>query len=149
MEESLPVHLDLRAPLEYEEAPGLIPFNSLPLTDDSARELLFCFELDPEQAQRIDPEADRFLGELVSAGKSGNGKLQLAAGLYLFVQARTVLNRDECIYLAIEQQKDGLWEQLCLGNRLYIRCLFEDGSPVTQILRPSNNEDARNRRPNR
>jgi hypothetical protein len=138
MEESPLVHLDLRAPLEYEEAPELIPFNcSLP-TNELARELLFCFELNPEQAKRIDPETDQFLGELVFAGKSGNGKLQLPAGLYLFVQERTALNRDECIHLAIEQQKDGLWEQLCLGNRLYIRCLFEDGSPVTQILRPYN-----------
>jgi hypothetical protein len=138
MEESPLIHLDLRAPLEYEEAPEFIPFNCPPLTDEAARELLFCFELNPEQAQRIDPEADTFLGELVSAGKAGNGKLQLAAGLYLFVQQRTALNRDECIYLAIEQQKDGLWEQLCLGNRLYIRCLYEDGSSVTQILRPCN-----------
>jgi hypothetical protein len=38
--------------------------------------------------------------------------------------------------MAIEQQKDGLWEQLRLGNHLYIRYLFEDGSPVTQVFRP-------------
>jgi hypothetical protein len=136
MEESPLVHLDLRAPLEYEAAPELIPFNYQHPAGESARELLFCFDLNPEQAQRIDPEADLFLEELVSAGKSGNGKLRLSAGLYLFVQERRALNRDECIHLAIEQQKDGLWEQLCLTNRLYIRCLFEDGSPVTQILRP-------------
>jgi hypothetical protein len=139
MEESPLIHLDLRAPLEYEEAPNLIPFNCPPPTGESARELLFCFELNSEQEKRIDPEADNFLGELSFSGKSGNGKLQLPAGLYLFVQERRTLNRDECIHLAIEQQKDGLWEQLCLANRLYIRCLFEDGSPVTQILRPYNN----------
>ncbi|MDR0495006.1 MAG: hypothetical protein LBG95_05195 [Treponema sp.] len=130
------VHLDLRAPLEYEEAPELVPFICPLPTDDAARELLFCFELDPEQAKRIDPDADRFLGELVFAGRGGNGKPQLSAGLHLFAQQRTALNRDECIHLAIEQQKDGMWEQLCLGNRLYIRYLFEDGSTVTQILRP-------------
>jgi hypothetical protein len=136
MEESSLVHLDLRAPLKYEEASDLIPFDCPLPTGDSAPELLFCFELNPEQAQCIDPEADCFLGKLVSAGKNGNGKLQLSAGLYLFVQKRAALNRDECIHLAIEQQKDGLWERLCLGNRLYIRCLFEDGSPIIQILRP-------------
>ena len=136
MEESSTVHLDLRAPLEYEEAPELSPFNCPPPSDESARELLFCFELNPEQAGRIDPDADRFLGELVFAGKSGKGTRGLSAGLYLFTQRRKALNREECIHLAIEQHKDGLWEQLHLGNRLYIRCLYEDGSPVTQFFRP-------------
>ncbi|MDR0494210.1 MAG: hypothetical protein LBG95_01090 [Treponema sp.] len=140
MEEPTLVHLDLRAPLVYEEAPELVPFVCPFPTDDAARELLFCFELDPEQAERIDPAADHFLGELVSAGRSGDGKLRLSAGLYLFVQQRTTLNRDECIHLAIEQQKDGMWEQLCLTNRLYIRCLVEDGGAVTQIFRPYAND---------
>ena len=61
MEESPLVRLDLRAPLEYEEAPGLAPFTSPPAAE-TAPELLFCFELDREQANRIDPEAGRFLG---------------------------------------------------------------------------------------
>jgi len=139
MEESPLVHLDLRAPLEYEEAPGLVPFSCLP-ADEAALELLFCFEIDREQAGRIDPEADRFLGELVfsAKGNGAQGKIQLAAGLYLFSQQRRTepINREECVSMAIEQQKDGLWEQLCLGNRLYIRCLFEDGSPVIQLFRP-------------
>jgi hypothetical protein len=136
MEESPLVHLDLRAPLEYEEAPGLVPF-SCPPADEAAPEQLFCFEIDREQAGRIDPEADRFLGELVFSGKGNGrqGKIQLTAGLYLFTQQRQVLNREDCVNMAIEQQKDGLWEQLRLGNRLYIRCLFEDGSPVTQFFR--------------
>jgi hypothetical protein len=38
--------------------------------------------------------------------------------------------------MAIEQQKDGLWERLKPGNRLYLRILSEDGSPVTQLFRP-------------
>ena len=147
MEESPLVHLDLRAPLDYEEAPGLVPFSRLP-ADEAAPEQLFCFEIDREQAGRIDPEADRFLGELVFSGKGNGrqGKIQLPAGLYLFAQQRRTfgsgtessreLNREECVSMAIEQQKDGLWEQLRLGNRLYIRCLFEDGSPVLQLFRP-------------
>ena len=130
--------LDLRTALEYEEAPGLIPFERLPSADEAAQELLFCFELNREQAGRIDPEADCFLGELVFSGrgKGGQGKARLPAGLYLFVQQRGVLNREECIGMAIEQQKDGLWERLRPGDCLYIRYLFEDGSPVTQIFRP-------------
>ncbi|MCL1932104.1 MAG: hypothetical protein FWF55_09845 [Treponema sp.] len=147
MEESPLVRLDLRAPLEYEEAPGLAPFSGLP-ADDAAPELLFCFELDREQAGRIDPEADRFLGELVFSGKGNGtqGKVQLPAGLYVFAQERRTegsqtLNREECVNMAIEQQKDGMWERLHLGTRLYIRCLFEDGSPVVQFFRPYSKEE--------
>ena len=138
MEESSLIHLDLRAPLEYAEAPGLIPFECPSPADDAAQELLFCFELNRKQAGRIDPEADCFLGELAFSGKGRDerGKVQLPAGLYLFVQQRRTLDRGECIGMAIEQQKDGMWERLRLGNRLYIRYLFEDGSSVTQIFRP-------------
>ena len=137
MEESPLVRLDLRAPLEYEEAPELVPF-SCPPADADAPELLFCFELDREQAARIDPEAGRFLGELIFSGKGDGkqGKLQLPAGLYVFSQQRRTLNHEECVNMAIEQQKDGMWERLHLGNRLYIRYLFEDGSHVTQLFRP-------------
>jgi len=138
MEESPLMRLDLRAPLEYEEAPELIPFKRPLSADEAAQELLFCFELDREQAGRIDPDADCFLGEIAFSGKGtgGQGKVQLPAGLYLFAQQRRALDREECINMAIEQQKDGLWEQLWPGDRLYIRYLFEDGSPVTQIFRP-------------
>ena len=147
MEESSPVHLHLRAPLEYMQA-AIIPF-ACQISGGEGREdpanlpadeLLFCFELDREQAGLIDPQADCFPGELVFAGRSCHGEtasemIQLPAGLYLFVQRRKALNREECIAMAIEQQKDGVWEQLKLENRLYIRCLFEDGSPVTQLFR--------------
>ena len=144
VEESPLVRLDLRAPLEYEEAPGLVPF-SCPPAAEAAPELLFCFELDREQASRIDPEADRFLGELIFSGKGDGkqGKIQLPAGLYVFTQQRTgsqTLSREECVSMAIEQQKDGMWERLRLESRLYIRCLFEDGSPVIQLFRPYSGE---------
>jgi hypothetical protein len=138
MKESSLVHLDLRAPLEYETAPELVPFNCPQPSNESAPELLFCFELAREQAGRIDPQEDHFLGELVFSGKEKNGSdtVRLPAGLYLFSQQRGSLNREECIAMAIEQHKDGLWERLSLENILYIRLLFEDGSPVTQIFRP-------------
>ena len=134
MEESPLLRLDLRAPLEYAEAPGLIPFGGAFPGD--AGELLFCFELAQEQAARIDPDAGSFPGELLFAGTSGGqGTVRLPAGLYLFTQRRRLLGREECAYLALEQQKDGLWEKLRLNNLLYIRFLYEDGSPVTQLFR--------------
>jgi hypothetical protein len=138
MAESSLVHLDLRAPLEYETAPEFVPFNGLIPADTHAPELLFCFELYQEQAGRIDPQKDHFLGELVFSGKgrNGQGNIRLPAGRYLFTQRRGVLNREEFIAMAVEQQKDGLWERLRLENILYLRLLFEDGSPVTQIFRP-------------
>jgi len=138
--------LYLRTPLEYAEAPELVPFNNTFSGKDPAhffmqkggQELLFCFELERNEAARIDPQAHCFLGELVFAGK-GDGKqgnVRLPAGKYLFVQHRRLLDRDECIHYAIEQQKDGLWERNKPENLLYIRFLFEDGSPVTQLFRP-------------
>ena len=132
------VRLDLRAPLEYTEASGLDPFDPA-IAEEAMQECMFCFELDREQAGRIDPEADRLVGELVFSGRGDAGQgntLTIPAGLYLFAQQRRALCREECIELAIEQQKDGLWERLQLESRLYLRRLYEDGSPVTQLFRP-------------
>jgi hypothetical protein len=128
----------------YAEAPELGAFGTFPASP--LREFLFCFDLEQGQSQRIDPQADSFLGRLVFSGRNNrNGdraykvSLQLPAGLYLFAQKRRAVGREECIALAIEQQKDGLWERLKLGDRLFIRCLYEDGSPVTQLFRPGFN----------
>jgi hypothetical protein len=134
MEESSPIRLNLCAPLKYAEtAAGPDPF----LPPQDAPESLLCFEINSGQGGRIDPQADGFLERLVFSGKGDGTKGDgcLPAGLYLFTQKRKVLDREECIVTAIEQQKDGLWERLKLGNRLYIRCLSEDGNHVTQLLR--------------
>jgi len=131
------IHLDLRAPLLYTETPGLNAFDCPPPVEETS-EFLFCFELDQEQSQSIEPNPDIFLGRQVFSGKNvqnQQGDLELPAGLYLFIQQRGVIGREECIALAIEQQKDGLWEKTKLGNRLFIRCLYEDGSQVTQLFR--------------
>jgi hypothetical protein len=152
MEEFPMLRLDLRAPLLYAEAPGLDPFNcpvpgkrsiSKNLTTEDTEfhgeeEYLFCFEIDTDQAARIEPAADCFLGDLVFAGRGngGRGERTLPAGLYLFTQRRKALCKEEIIHMAIVQQKDGLWERLKPGNCLYVRFLSEDGSPVTQIFRP-------------
>jgi hypothetical protein len=138
------VRLDLRAPLLYAGTPELDAFNC-PSPNKTDEEFIFCFELDQEQSQSIEPQPENFLGRLVFSGKNvenqtqGNRaykvSLELPAGLYLFTQRRGAIGREECIALAIEQQKDGLWEKINLGNRLFLRLLYEDGSPVTQLFR--------------
>ena len=132
------VRLDLRAPLLYTETKGLNAFDCPPPSEETS-EFLFCFELDQEQSQSIEPQPDNFLGRLIFSGKSvqnqSKGDLELPAGLYLFAQQRGVIGREECIALAIEQQKDGLWEKIKLGNLLFLRYLYEDGGPVTQLFR--------------
>ena len=129
------IRLELCAPLHYAETPELEPF--ICNTDTGPEELLFCFELDFTQCRSIEPKADSLLGKLIFAGKNSDGEktIILPAGNYLFVQERKNLNRTQCIDLVIEQQKDGLWERLKLADRIYVRYLFEDGKPVTQLFR--------------
>ena len=131
------LYLDLRAPLAYAKAPGLTFSNCVFPENDDSPELLFCFELDKEQAQRIDPQADLLLGDLVFAGRGADrqGKIVLPAGSYVFSQQRRSLSIEECIDCAVEQQKDGMWERYKLDNILYIRFLFEDHCTVTQLFR--------------
>jgi len=156
------LRMDLRAPLFYTETRGLDPFNIAPLgappvgepppPGEAGAEYLFCFELDPEQSRSIEPEPDNFLGRLVFSGRNdinGQGDKEspaskageLPAGLYLFTQRRRACRRgaagrEEFIAMAIEQQKDGLWERYKPGDRLFLRLLYEDGGPVTQLFRP-------------
>ena len=105
-------------------------------------ERLLCFDLNPDQSCSICPEKDLFIGSLVFIGqKTGEmpdkQMIALPKGNYLFVQQREakVLSREEWLDLAIEQQKDGLWERNKLGNRLYVRFLYEDGAFTTQVFR--------------
>jgi hypothetical protein len=63
---------------------------------------------------------------------------ELPRGDYLFAQIRQVLNREEIVSMAVEIQKEGLWQRLKPGKRLYLRFLVEDGSFVTQLFRPFN-----------
>jgi hypothetical protein len=152
MDGSSLVKLNLLAPLFYTEAPDLAPFtyaaDKTSATGKNAaglhEEQLFCFALDPAQCRSIEPDPQCLLGDLIFAGCSTGGAStesaaagpQLPAGLYLFTQQREALEREECIALAVEQQKDGLWERFRPENRLYVRYLFEDGKAVTQIFRP-------------
>jgi len=143
------MHLDLRQPVNYfkiESLPSLISEND---------EFLLCYELNPAQSVSIEPERGLFLNKLLYTGKKTEDAslfqnavsievldkpqmtTKLPAGQYVFVQYRNdnPLTQDEWLDMAIEQQKDGLWERNKLGNTLYIRFLFEDGKFVTQLFR--------------
>jgi hypothetical protein len=136
--------LELLAPLSYIPAPELIPFRfeTGPQAQDGAgEEFFFCFDINETQGQSIEPDPAAFLGPLIAAGSAPPspaypGGLELPRGRYLFAQERAALGREEVIQMAVEIQKDGLWERLRLENRLYVRYLYEDGEPVTQIFRP-------------
>jgi hypothetical protein len=131
------IRLELRSPLFYREEPGLVPFRY----EIQAGETLFCFGLDKAQGRSIEPDPAALLGPLVFGGlalggRLPDGPLELPAGSYLFAQEREALSREEVIGMAVEVQKDGLWERLAPGGRLYVRYLFEDGRAVTQVFRP-------------
>jgi len=141
--------LNLCTPLLYIKSecrePSLLKYEKL-----ENEEILLCYEINPVQGCSIEPDRDYFLGRLLFIGQklpeSQNGGIDkternnlvlLPQGDYLFTQCRSeaVLSRDEWLDLAIEQQKDGLWERNKPGNMLYIRFLFEDGAFVTQVFR--------------
>ena len=131
------MHLNLRSPLFYTRV------KDLPREMSEDEEFLLFYELDSVQSRSIEPEKELLLGSLVFTGRRNNAEtgsnddLKLPAGNYLFVQYRgPVLSCEEWLEMAIEQQKDGLWERYKLKNELYVRFLFEDGSFVTQLFRP-------------
>ena len=126
--------LQLLSPLFYVSAEGLIPF------EYREGDLLFCFELEEAQYRNFEPEGEAFFKNQVFAGKAVKGlscgELELPGGNYLFAQEREILSKGDTIAMALEIQKEGLWQRLKPGRRLYLRYLFEDGSPVTQLFRP-------------
>jgi len=130
-------HLDLRAPLFFTK------IDDLPSEIHENEEYLLCYDLNPAQSRSIEPDRELLPGTLVFAGRkadedgsSQEGAVSLPAGHYLFTQRRS---GDSHLFkwldLAVEQQKDGLWERYKPENRLFVRFLFEDGSPVTQLFR--------------
>ncbi|MDR1838993.1 MAG: hypothetical protein LBQ93_05335 [Treponema sp.] len=133
------IQLDLCAPLFFskiEDMPSEIGEND---------EYLLIYELNPEQSRSIEPVRELFLGPMIFTGRKIDLLLAdtaqtfvLPAGKYLFTQCRSkrnILQPDEWFDMAIEQQKDGLWERHKLESRLYVRFLFEDGEFVSQLFR--------------
>jgi hypothetical protein len=148
MEEISIINLNLCNPLFY------LSVKDLPLKLGKNDEFLLYYELNPIQSLNIEPDREHLPGILIFSGvkTEDNNSLQkdkltpqtmiLPAGKYLFSQFRIDFNDEkpsnfytDWVDLAIEQQKDGLWEQYKLENKLYVRYLFEDSKFVTQIFR--------------
>ena len=130
--------LNLHSPLYYVPARENDPFGYR----EGSGEKLYCFKLDEEHYASFEPDKETFLGNLVFGGDAAAGKetgeifRQLPQGNYLFAQKRDLLKKEEIIALAVELQLEGLWQRLLPGKMLYLRYLFEDGCPVTQLFRP-------------
>jgi len=131
------MNLNLREALLYKKIDEFLCQGT-----EAHRETLLCYELNPTQSRSIEPLKEQLLGKLLFAGQTVENSekeqiITLPEGFYLLEQCRkeAVLNEDEWLDIAIEQQKDGLWERNKLGNLLYVRFLYEDGSFVTQVFR--------------
>jgi hypothetical protein len=139
--------LELLAPLFYTEDRNLEPFRP----PEGEEETLFCFEIDGGEGRSIEPDPAAFPGTLLFSGRAAGdrppgdgppparergGCVTLPKDGYLFVQTEGVLDRKHFAETAVEMQKDGLWERLEPGNRIYLRYLFEDGRRTSQIFRP-------------
>ncbi|MCL2211557.1 MAG: hypothetical protein FWB95_06520 [Treponema sp.] len=130
------MNMDLRRSLSF------MKIDNLPVITPENNEFLLCFKINSSQSQSIEPDPACFLENLLFMGQKieddpAHEQVELPQGHYLFSQFRAdaVLSRDEWLDLAIEQQKDGLWERNKLSDLLYIRFLYEDGAFVTQIFR--------------
>jgi len=149
--------LHLRAPLVFSE----IPFEDGGILSETSKdEYLFCYKLNLRQSKSIEPKKELFLDAFefsgckfvqanklradengiepeTTAGKTAEKTVYLPQGVYLFMQQRSdkPLTRSEWLDLAIEQQKDGLWEREKPEAVLYVRFLYEDEAFVTQVLR--------------
>jgi hypothetical protein len=95
----------------------------------SPEECIFFFTLDELTGAAIDPDPAGYICDPVSCE-------EIPAGDYFFAQQREALDRESCISMAIEVQREILWQRLQPQPGLYLRRLYEDGSPVTQIFRP-------------
>jgi hypothetical protein len=128
--------------LSFKEIPGLFtgelfgpPGN--PLSPEPFPETLFHFRITRSGAFAIEPDGKNYLESLIAAGQADtNGGLELPAGKYFFTQVRERLDTGAFIELALELQKEGLWERIRLEKTVYFRTLWEDGAQVSQVLRP-------------
>ncbi len=164
--EKIPLlNLDLRAPLVYSklaEPSAELSF----LAENEEFLLCFELDPIQSQSIEPEPQlligAPVFAGRKTNGQNLedvGSETITLPAGKYLFVQRRanvgcnapqpptsvsegensqnnSPLDMKEWLDLAVEQQKDALWERHKPANILYVRFLFEDGGQVTQVIRP-------------
>jgi hypothetical protein len=141
MQDFQTIKLHLRSPLYYERADDL----TYPISggvENAASECLFGFEIEAGQYRSIEPEAASFIGN--GGAPFFRGRLSslppaaccLETGLYLFMQSREPVDWEGILMMALEIQKEGLWEGFALDRRLFLRYVFEDGAMVTQVWRP-------------
>ena len=91
----------------------------------------FCYAINPLEAVKIDPDPSLYF----ISRREERGKLD--AGEYYIVQTENDLHKTgELLNLAIELQKEALWNRFKLNSELYLRSFSEDGSAVTQLWRP-------------
>jgi len=122
--------LTLLSPLHYSAAKS-DPADDNPFNyREEDGEKLYCFMLNENEYSGFEPDKKTLLGSLVFSADT------LPAGKYLFAQKREILSREEIIDMAVEIQAEGLWQRLRPGKTLYLRYLFEDSRPVTQLYRP-------------
>jgi hypothetical protein len=149
--------LNLVQPLRYLRDDRLNPFDgSASALPAGGWEVMFNMIIDSARGQSFDARpGSRYFAALIHAGRapleeaplpsasgaSATGEaaqetLCLPSGLYFFTQAREFLYEADLTGMALELQKEGLWQRLALENRIYIRYLYEDSSAVTQLFRP-------------
>ena len=101
----------------------------------SINEKLVHYTINPEEAQKIDPISDRYL--LPNPQECD----YLPAGSYFITQIRKEkIDNSELLDLAIELQKEALWNRFKPGNTLIVRSFFEDNNPVVQLWRNLQNK---------
>jgi hypothetical protein len=132
-------HLRLLAPLRYPADEGQDPFGPA----GPGEEILACFSINPSQQFSIEPVEEGYLGDLLAAGSRNSASpenpasfLELPAGDYFFAQIRGAADRSAVTGVALELQKEALWQRCKPEGRLYLRRLYEEGGPVTQLFRP-------------
>jgi hypothetical protein len=134
--------LQLAAPLFYTSIPLYGDYDS-----GCNTEILMRREIAASQAWNIEPLTEKgYLEEYAVRGIAENPHAKspvdleksfvLPAGDYWFTQTREALDDEGFLELAIELQKEGLWQRVPLGTTLYLRTLREHGFPVSQIFRP-------------
>ncbi|MCL1927886.1 MAG: hypothetical protein FWG07_03715 [Treponema sp.] len=94
-------------------------------------EKLFCYILNPEEAISIDPHPENYF-----SGNVEDATVLKVSEYYVTQVKKGNLENIDLIDIAIELQKEALWNRCKLECKLYLRKLFEDNSPVTQLWRP-------------
>ena len=128
--------LNLTSSLHFNTGEDEIPFSYDGKAEgvsnsNQEKEKLFCLELDEKECVSFEPDK----GKLFGAGLFKPAQ-ELPHGDYIFAQKREILNYGEATSFAIEIQMEGLWQRFKLGEKLYLRYLYEDGKSVTQLFRP-------------